>query len=54
MTEAEFQLRLDGIPDSADATRTFCDKNRDGWARVMETEPSPYYWTILDNRPFPS
>ena len=54
MTEAEFQLRLDGIPDRADATWAFCDKNRDGWACVMKTVPSPYYWTILDNRPFPS
>jgi len=52
MTEEEFQLRLDGIPDRADATWAFCDKNRDGWACVMKTDPSPYYWTILDNRPF--
>lgn len=54
MTEAEFQLILDGIPDRADATWTFCDKNGDGSVCVMTTEPSPYYWTILDNRPFPS
>lgn len=53
MTEAEFQLILDGIPNRADATWLFCDKNRDGWACVMKTDPSPYYWTILDNRPFP-
>jgi hypothetical protein len=52
MTGDEFQLRLDGIPDRADATWAFCDKNLDGWACVMKTVPSPYYWTILDNRPF--
>jgi hypothetical protein len=54
LTEAEFQLRLDGIPERADATWTFCDKNRDGNLCVMTTEVSPYHWTLLDNRPFPA
>jgi hypothetical protein len=54
MTEAEFDELLGSIPDRADATWTFCDKNRDGFTCVMNTDPSPYYWTILDNRPFPS
>jgi hypothetical protein len=54
LTEADFQLRLDGIPERADATWTFCDKNRDGNLCVMKTNVSPYYWTLLDNRPFPS
>ena len=36
-----------------DATWEFCDKNRDGILCVMRTDPSPYYWTLLDNRPFP-
>jgi hypothetical protein len=54
MTEEEFQLRLDGISERADATWTFCDKNRDGNLCVLRTDPSPYYWTLLDNRPFPA
>ena len=53
MSLEEFESRLAGIPDRAEATWVFCDKNRDGWACVMKTVPSPYYWTILDNRPFP-
>jgi hypothetical protein len=40
------------IPQSADATWDFCDKNRDGVLCVMRTDPSPYYWLLLDNRPF--
>ena len=52
MTPAEFQDRLDAIPERADATWTFCDKNRDGNLCVMTTEISPYHWTLLDNRPF--
>lgn len=40
------------INEAATATWDFCDKNRDGIACVMRTEPSPYTWTILDNRPF--
>jgi hypothetical protein len=54
MSETEYNDRLASIPERADATWTFCDKNRDGFACVMKTDPSPYYWTILDNRPFPS
>lgn len=42
------------IPQSADATWDFCDKNEDGVLCVMTTVPSPYYWTLLDNRPFPT
>ena len=53
MTPAEFEDRLKGIPERADATWTFCDKNRDGNLCVMTTEVSPYHWTLLDNRPFP-
>jgi hypothetical protein len=38
--------------ERAQATWDFCDKNRDGTVCVLRTEPSPYYWTLLDNRPF--
>lgn len=38
--------------ERAQATWDFCDKNRDGTLCVLRTEPSPYYWTLLDNRPF--
>ena len=48
----EFQQRLIDISERADATWTFCDKNRDGNLCVMTTEISPYHWTLLDNRPF--
>jgi hypothetical protein len=40
------------IPRSADATWTFCDKNLDGTLCVLRTEPSPYSYLLLDNRPF--
>lgn len=40
------------IPNSADATWEFCDKNRDETLCVMRTVPSPYGWLLLDNRPF--
>jgi hypothetical protein len=39
--------------NGAQATWDFCDKNRDGTLCVMRTDPSPYYYTLLDNRPFP-
>jgi hypothetical protein len=52
MTEAEFEERVAGISDRADATWAFCDKNRDGFLCMMITEVSPYHWTLLDNRPF--
>ena len=42
------------IPASADATWAFCDKNLDQTLCVMRTDPSPYGWTLLDNRPFRS
>jgi len=40
------------LVNRAQATWDFCDKNRDGILCVMRTDPSPYYWTLLDNRPF--
>ncbi len=43
---------LAAIAASLDATWEFCDKNRDGFLCVMITEISPYYYTLLDNRPF--
>ena len=39
--------------ERAEATWDFCDKNRDGTVCVLRTDPSPYSWTLLDNRPFP-
>ncbi len=53
MTPAEFQERFDAIPERADATWTFCDKDRDTLLCVLRTDPSPYWYTLLDNRPFP-
>jgi hypothetical protein len=44
--------RVKRINDSADATWAFCDKNLDGTLCVLKTEISPYYYTLLDNRPF--
>jgi hypothetical protein len=41
------------IVDAAQGTWDFCDKNLDGLLCVMTTDPSPYYYTLLDNRPFP-
>jgi len=52
MTESEFLARLAGIPDRAQATWDFCDKNRDDTLCVLRTDPSPYWYTLLDNRPF--
>jgi hypothetical protein len=52
-TQEEFQARLLRIPDRAQATWDFCDKNRDGLLCVLRTDPSPYWYTLLDNRPFP-
>jgi hypothetical protein len=49
-TDDDLYLR---IVASATATWDFCDKNLDGILCVMTTDPSPYYWTLLDNRPFP-
>ncbi|MGI9585946.1 MAG: hypothetical protein ACR2N7_10190 [Acidimicrobiia bacterium] len=40
------------IPQSAQATWDFCDKNLDGTLCVMRTDPSPYSHLLLDNRPF--
>jgi hypothetical protein len=40
------------IPETSDATWAFCDKNLDGTLCVLRTEISPYYYTLLDNRPF--
>lgn len=44
--------RVERINASADATWAFCDKNLDGTLCVLKTEISPYYYTLLDNRPF--
>ena len=44
--------RVERINASADATWAFCDKNLDGTLCVLTTEISPYYYTLLDNRPF--
>ncbi len=52
LDQAGYDLRLAALPYRADATWTFCDKNRDGNLCVMKTDPSPYYYTLLDNRPF--
>jgi hypothetical protein len=56
MTQAEFALEVfgDATPPEnfGDATWAFCDKNRDGTLCVMATVPSPYGYTLLDNRPF--
>ena len=40
------------IPQSSQATWDFCDKNLDGILCVLRTEPSPYSYLLLDNRPF--
>ena len=40
------------IPETSQATWDFCDKNLDGTLCVLRTEISPYYYTLLDNRPF--
>lgn len=40
------------IPQSSQATWDFCDKNLDGTLCVLRTDPSPYYYLLLDNRPF--
>jgi hypothetical protein len=48
----EFEENYGYAPGRFDATWTFCDKNRDGNLCIMITEISPYYWTLLDNRPF--
>ena len=52
-TLTEYLARIAGLEERAEATWTFCDKNRDGFLCVLTTEPSPYYYTLLDNRPFP-
>ncbi len=44
---------LAAIEKSLDATWEFCDKNRDELLCVVTTKISPYYYTLLDNRPFP-
>ena len=51
---AEYQAKTGReLPlERAEATWDFCDKNRDGILCVLRTDPSPYYWTLLDNRPF--
>ena len=46
------QVAYDRLVAGAQATWDFCDKNRDGILCVMRTDPSPYYYTLLDNRPF--
>ena len=53
MTDEEYAARIRAYHEAAEATWTFCDKNRDGFLCVLTTEPSPYYYTLLDNRPFP-
>lgn len=40
------------IPQSAQRTWDFCDKNLDGVLCVLRTDPSPYSYMLLDNRPF--
>ena len=45
-------VALERLQAGAQATWDFCDKNRDGILCVMRTDPSPYYYTLLDNRPF--
>ena len=51
--EDVYKARIIALQGRAEATWTFCDKNRDGFLCVLTTEPSPYYYTLLDNRPFP-
>jgi hypothetical protein len=51
-TQAEYDARILALEGRARATWIFCDKNRDGTLCVLTTEPSPYYYTLLDNRPF--
>ena len=53
LDQAGYDLRLAALPGRAKATWDFCDKNDDGLLCVLTTEPSPYYYTLLDNRPFP-
>jgi len=48
----EFRADLDRVKANAGRTWDFCDKNLDGTLCVMRTDPSPYYYTLLDNRPF--
>ncbi|MEE8375515.1 MAG: hypothetical protein V3S26_04260 [Acidimicrobiia bacterium] len=45
--------RYQRLLNSAQATWTFCDKNRDLFLCVMTfNDVSPYGYTLLDNRPF--
>ena len=59
MSKAEFiadfivEFERDPNRQAVDATWDFCDKNRDDLLCVLKTDPSPYYYTLLDNRPFP-
>ncbi len=52
----KWEKDLDGlllaVAASLEATWEFCDKNRDDLLCVMTTDISPYYYTLLDNRPF--
>ena len=59
MSKADFiadfieELGYTPNPLAVDATWDFCDKNRDDLLCVLKTDPSPYYYTLLDNRHFP-
>jgi hypothetical protein len=52
LTHAEIDAIVDAIRQSSEATWAFCDKNLDGTLCVLRTDPSPYYYLLLDNRPF--
>ncbi len=61
VNDPEDQATIEGwrvdLSKRADATWTFCDKNRDGlacvfWQEFPDGAPYSFAWLALDNRPF--